>query len=82
MLIDAKKLLTLEPDITSVKKDIERLTELNEKKKKEEMDKMLGQLKDLGNSLLGKFGLSLDNFAMEKDPATGKYSISFKNTKK
>ncbi len=38
---------------------------------------MLGKLKDLGNSLLGKFGLSLDNFKAEKDPATGGYSIKF-----
>lgn len=29
----------------------------------------------MGNSLLGKFGLSLDNFKMEKDPTTGNYSI-------
>jgi hypothetical protein len=38
---------------------------------------MLGKLKELGNGLLGRFGLSLDNFNAEKDPATGGYSIKF-----
>jgi hypothetical protein len=38
---------------------------------------MLGKLKDLGNSLLGRIGLSLDNFKAEQDPATGSYSIKF-----
>jgi hypothetical protein len=38
---------------------------------------MLGKLKELGNSLLGKFGLSVDNFKAVQDPATGSYSISF-----
>jgi hypothetical protein len=37
-----------------------------------------GKLKDLGNTVLGKFGMSLDNFKMDKDPATGSYSINFK----
>ena len=36
-----------------------------------------GKLKDLGNSLLGNFGMSLDNFKAVKDPASGSYSISF-----
>ena len=38
---------------------------------------MFCKLKELGNSLLGKFGMSLDNFKAVKDPATGSYSISF-----
>ena len=36
-----------------------------------------GKAKDLGNMILGKFGLSTDNFKMDKDPNTGSYSISF-----
>jgi hypothetical protein len=40
-------------------------------------EEMLGKLKDLGNTILGNFGLSLDNFKAVKDPQTGSYSISF-----
>lgn len=36
------------------------------------------KLKGFGNTILGKFGLSLDNFQMQKDPTTGSYSINFK----
>ena len=36
-----------------------------------------GKLKDLGNNVLGKFGMSLDNFKAVKDPNTGSYSINF-----
>ena len=39
--------------------------------------RVAGKLKDLGNTVLGKFGLSLDNFKAEKDPSTGSYSIQF-----
>ena len=47
------------------------VAERQEKMKEE----VLGKLKDLGNSVLGHFGMSLDNFKMEQDPNTGGYSI-------
>ena len=51
-----------------------------EKKEKEDLEKkkdeMLGQLKNLGNNLLGKFGFSLDNFKMNPQDGGG-YNISF-----
>lgn len=42
----------------------------------EEKEEMLGKLKDMGNSLLGKFGLSIDNFKTQKNE-NGSYNISF-----
>lgn len=36
-----------------------------------------GKLKEMGNSLLGRFGMSVDNFKAVKDPNSGSYSISF-----
>ncbi|THG23676.1 hypothetical protein TEA_023038 [Camellia sinensis var. sinensis] len=37
----------------------------------------LDKLKDMGNSVLGRFGMSIDNFKAVQDPNTGSYSISF-----
>lgn len=39
-------------------------------------EETMGKLKDLGNSLLGNFGLSMDNFNATQGP-DGNYSISF-----
>jgi hypothetical protein len=41
------------------------------------MDGRAGKLKEMGNSLLGRFGMSIDNFKAVQDPNTGSYSISF-----
>lgn len=50
-----------------------KIEERNEKLKQE----MLGKLKEVGNKILGKFGMSVDNFKMVQDPETGGYSIKF-----
>ena len=75
--VDYDTILELDPSLTSyrVKRaDLtKRIDERNEKLKQE----MLGKLKDVGNKILGKFGMSVDNFKMVKDPATGGYSIRF-----
>jgi MoaA/NifB/PqqE/SkfB family radical SAM enzyme len=41
------------------------------------MLRMAAKLKDLGNSVLGRFGMSVDNFKTVQDPNTGSYSIQF-----
>ena len=43
-----------------------------------EKDEMLGKLKDLGNTVLGKFGLNLNNFQVNQQEGGG-YSVNFKN---
>jgi len=49
-----------------------RVEELTEKRKTE----VMSGLKDLGNTLLGKFGMSLDNFKLQQNEG-GSYNISF-----
>jgi len=53
-----------------------------EKLQKEKFDKMkdevVGNLKTLGNSMLGYFGMSLDNFKMQQNP-DGTYNINYGN---
>lgn len=44
-----------------------------------EVSEMTEKLKGMGNSLLGKLGLSLDNFNFQKDPSTGSYTMNMKN---
>jgi len=77
-LSDINKALELDPTLTgpygSRQKKAEQLSkELFEKEK----DEMVGKLKDFGNFLLGKVGLSLDNFKVDQNKDTGSYNISF-----
>jgi len=76
-LRDAKAALETAPNDRKIIAHTRRLQKLEdermEKLKAETMDK----LKGLGNSMLGYFGLSLDNFKAEQDPNTGSYNIAF-----
>lgn len=51
----------------------ERIRIQNEKMK----DEMIGQLKQLGNMFLKPFGISTDNFKLNKNPDSESYSINF-----
>lgn len=56
-----------------------RLSKLHEEKMTKLKDEALGKLKQLGNTILGNFGLSLDNFKMTQDPTSGSWSVSMNN---
>lgn len=74
---DWKKAAELDPSLASAQDALRRLPPLVKEQQEKEKEEMMGQLKDLGNKFLGLFGLSTDNFKMEKDPATGSYKVNF-----
>ena len=76
-VVDAKKAAELDPSDKGTAAMVPRLEVAAAAKLEKQKEEMLGKMKELGNSVLGKFGLSLDNFKAEKDPNTGSYNISF-----
>lgn len=80
-LRDAKRAYELEPSNSVARKNVARLQKMEEERLEKLKEETMGKLKDLGNSILGNFGLSLDNFAAVQDPNTGGYSISFNQNK-
>lgn len=74
-LADAKKIQELDPSWPKISFAVERLEKENAIKMEKMKDEALGKLKDIGNSILGNFGMSLDNFKFKQDPATGSWSI-------
>ncbi|KAJ3493716.1 hypothetical protein NLJ89_g10952 [Agrocybe chaxingu] len=59
-----------------IKRRLQHLKPRVEAAQKRETDEMLGKLKGLGNSILGNFGLSTDNFKFEPN-GQGGYSMNF-----
>ncbi|KAJ9529493.1 hypothetical protein QJQ45_013833 [Haematococcus lacustris] len=76
-LQDAQQMLQLDAGCGWAKAAVARLEPAVKAKNEKLKEEMLGQLKNLGNTILGKFGMSLDNFKAEKDPQSGGYSIKF-----
>ncbi|KNC99116.1 uncharacterized protein SPPG_05375 [Spizellomyces punctatus DAOM BR117] len=75
-LRDYRAVLKLSPGDEQAQKAVNILPKRIEEQQEKEKAEMIGKLKNLGNSFLGNFGLSLDNFAMDRDPVTGGYSVN------
>ncbi|KAK4522970.1 hypothetical protein GAYE_PCTG33G0860 [Galdieria yellowstonensis] len=71
-LKDAKALREAQQISSEEVQHIEKLKERDDERRKEEA---IAKLKEVGNSVLGYFGLSVDNFKLDKDPASGSYNI-------
>lgn len=78
-LADAKRVKELDASYPKIGSIVDRLQLRHDEKMQKMKDEALGKLKDLGNTILGNFGMSLDNFKMKQDPATGSWSISMNN---
>ncbi|XP_010687671.2 uncharacterized protein LOC104901763 [Beta vulgaris subsp. vulgaris] len=74
---DMKKILEVEPSNDQARRNIVRMEPLAREKAEKMKEEMIGKLKEVGNNILGRFGMSVDNFKAVKDPNTGSYSISF-----
>jgi tetratricopeptide (TPR) repeat protein len=74
---DLAHLLKLDPGNRSSREGISRLEAAIKARDEKLKTEMLDKLKGLGKTILGKFGMSLDNFKAVQDPATGSYSLSF-----
>ncbi|XP_047048977.1 tetratricopeptide repeat protein 1-like [Lolium rigidum] len=76
-IADMKRVIEVDPANEQAKRSLFRLEPLAAEKREKMKEEMMAKLKDLGNSVLGRFGMSVDNFKAVKDPNTGSYSMSF-----
>lgn len=73
-LEDAKKIEELDPMYPNIHKTVLELDKLQKEKFEKMKTEVMGNLKSLGNTILGKFGMSLDNFNLGQNP-DGTYNI-------
>lgn len=64
------------PQLPGIRRALASLPGRIKEQQQKETAEMMGKLKDLGNSLLGRFGLSTDNFKFDEQPGGG-YSMRF-----
>lgn len=79
-LSDLDRICQLRPsERTAIESARTRILAAAETKVNKDKAEVMDGLKKLGNSILGSFGMSLDNFKMEKDITTGSYSVKMVN---
>ena len=80
LITDYKLLVTLlprsAPQATAIRQALNTLPQRIALQQEKEKDEMMGKLKELGNGILGKFGLSTDMFHFDEQPGGG-YNLRF-----
>ena len=75
---DFDRVLELDPSMKqSCGDEYNKLVQRRDTKLEKEKAEMMSNLKDLGNKLLGNFGLSLDSFQLDQNES-GSYSVQMK----
>ena len=67
-LRDAKTVQQQDPTFPRIGELVSRLQRAHDKKLEDMKEEAMGKLKDLGNSILGSFGMSLDQFKFDQNP--------------
>ena len=75
---DAKKIEELDITFPNIHKEVVELEKLQKQKFEKMKTEVFGNLKNLGNMVLGKFGMSVDNFKLNQNQ-DGTYNISYQN---
>eukprot|EP01084_Bolivina_argentea_P268245 455553_1 len=78
---DYQKILEIDPNHEISKANLDRIEPLVQKQFEEQKAEVIDKLKGGANWLLGKVGLSLDNFEATQNPETGAYNINFNQGK-
>jgi len=78
-LRDAKSAQEIDPKKKDIQNHVRRLQKIEDERIEKLKVETMAKLKDLGNSILGNFGMSLDNFKADKDPSTGSYNLSYQS---
>lgn len=69
---------TSSPHVATARKALSKLPERIRVQQEKEKDEMLGKLKELGNGLLGAFGLNTDMFKFDQQEGGG-YNMRFES---
>jgi len=77
-LKDWESVLRLNPVSPEAQKAVNRLPDAIKQQEEQQKAEAMAKLKELGNSFLGLFGMSLDNFQVQQDTGTGSYSVNMK----
>lgn len=75
---DYQQILEIDPNHEISKANLERIEPLVQQQFEKQKEEVMTTLKGGANWLLGKVGLSLDNFEATQNPETGAYNINFK----
>ncbi|XP_077448694.1 tetratricopeptide repeat protein 1 [Stigmatopora argus] len=78
-LEDYREALRREPELAAARRACARLPQEIHDKNEKLKEEMLGKLKELGNMVLRPFGLSTNNFRVDRNSDTGSYSVNFVN---
>lgn len=76
---DAKKIQELDPSYPQIHRTVNELDKLQKEKFEKMKTEVMGNLKSFGNTILGKFGMSLDNFKLQQNQ-DGTYNINYQNS--